>query len=71
MKKYMRTGKIQQTPMSKVTHAAKPRLLQKLTQAAKNARNRVSGYSDERRSHLEECARGLIKGADPKQVCRP
>lgn len=70
MKKYMRTGKTQTTPMSQVTQAAKLRSLQKMAQAAKNARERVSGYSDERRELLEECARGLIKGANPKQVCR-
>jgi hypothetical protein len=59
----------ERTPMTKTTQNAKSRLLQKLAQAAEHARNRVSGYSDEQRSQLEQCARGLIKGVHPKQVC--
>jgi hypothetical protein len=71
MKDKMHTGKMTtKTPMSKATQGEKSRLLHKLAQAAEDARNRVSGYSDEKRSNLEQCARELIKGADPKQVCR-
>jgi hypothetical protein len=45
-------------------------LLQKLAEAAKAARTRVSAYCDDRRSQLEKHARGIINGAHPTQVCR-
>lgn len=46
------------------------RLVHRLAALADAARNRVSGYSDEQRSQLETTARGIIKGAHAKQVCR-
>ena len=57
------------TPMSKPS-SDKARLLHKLAEAAKAARTRVSGYSDEKRHELERLARGVIQGAKAKSVCR-
>ena len=60
----------QNTPMSKANQSEKAQLLQKLSDAAKASRTRVSAYSDEQRSRLEEFARGVIQGAKTKQICR-
>ena len=57
------------TPVAKSLQS-KAQLLQKLSEAADAARTRVSSYTDDRRSHLEQLARGVIHGASTKQVCR-
>lgn len=54
-------------PMSKAQQ--NKTLLHKLLEAAKEARARVSTYSDDRRSDLEKLARGMISSAKSKQVC--
>lgn len=46
------------------------RWLDRLAQVAGEARARVSSYSDERRSKLEELSRSVIQGAKATQVCR-
>lgn len=44
--------------------------LKKLLKAADAARERVSGYSDEKRAELEAHARSQVRHAHPKAVCR-
>ncbi len=63
-------AKRKSTPMSKAQHNDKASLLRKLQEAAQAARTRVSSYSDDRRSHLEQLARGVMNGASTEQVCR-
>src|SRR5436309_15692487 len=57
------------TPVAKALQS-KAQLLHKLNEAADAARSRVSSYTDDRRSHLEQLARGVIQSASTKQVCR-
>ena len=44
--------------------------LHRLAQVAGEARARVSSYSDDRRSKLEEFSRSVTQGAKAAQVCR-
>ena len=62
--RYTHGPKSDKTPMK-----ANKNTLQKLSGAAKAARVRVSGYSDARRSQLEQLARGVIQGVKATQVC--
>jgi hypothetical protein len=58
------------TPSNTVpANSDKAALLRKLALAADEARSRVSTYSDEKRSELEQWARGVVSGAKAKQVC--
>jgi len=58
----------------KTTRTEKPTAeqLQKLRNAADAARERVSGYSDEKRAELEAYARSQVRHAHaPKALCSP
>jgi hypothetical protein len=55
----------------KPEHKLTPAELRKLLSAADAARERVSGYSDERRAELEAQARAKIHHARAKTLCRP
>lgn len=73
MKKF---GKFKTDKKNTGTVMAKPcntqkdrRWLNRLALVAESARTRVSSYSDERRSHLEQLSRSMIQGAKATQVC--
>jgi hypothetical protein len=72
MKKVMKVNAgTKTTTMSKSPQTTKMHLLRKLAAASEAARERVSGYTDEKRLELEQRARGMIKGVHTQQVCRP
>jgi len=59
------------TVMEKPSNKQKnQRWLSRLAQVAEAARTHVSGYSDDRRSKLEQFARSLIQSGKAPQVCR-